>query len=484
MTKLNFKRSDLCAAALFGALLFFVAAFSSVGILHFDEHFQILEFLSHKLHGSAGEELAWEFKEQIRPWTQVGGYYFLAAPLKSFISVRGIEFLFRLLSSLLFLGALSSIFVTFEKDIKNKWAYLLTSLFLWFMPYLSARISSEVVAGAIGAIGVGLLIRKKEVLLREMLLISFLFTLCFYIRFHMAFLLIALLAHGLVFKTHSYKTLFSIVGLSGLFLIPMLLIDYWGYGSFVFTPWNYFEANILKGIAAKFGVLPFWWYFYFAQRTIGPGMGVVVLLSVLWFWARNPRHVITWMTLFFVLIHSLIGHKELRFIFPIVFFIPYILIKTFEDISIKVSSLNARRALAGLLLILGAVNLIYLIAAATRPSHQFFAFHHHMQGTDAYEDKTIFVRENEVRPEDIFHLKINFYGPWRYQTQKISGHAPESGLYYTGSGREFVELLKTDECELLYPHYSWFLEFQYGFKLKKRAMSSLWNCRTFSFLDK
>ena len=34
-------------------------------------------------------------------------------------------------------------------------------------------------------------------------------------------------------------------------------------------------------------------------------------------WVRFPRHILTWATLPFCLFHSAIGHKELRFLFPI-----------------------------------------------------------------------------------------------------------------------------------------------------------------------
>ena len=54
----------------FGSIFFF-----STGFQHFDEHFQILEFVNLKWGGIRGESLAWEYREKIRPWFQPWLFY-------------------------------------------------------------------------------------------------------------------------------------------------------------------------------------------------------------------------------------------------------------------------------------------------------------------------------------------------------------------------------------------------------------------------
>jgi hypothetical protein len=41
------------------------------------------------------------------------------------------------------------------------------------------------------------------------------------------------------------------------------------------------------------------------------------MAGLLLFWIRFPRHLLTWVTLPHFLVHSLIAHKEIRFLFPI-----------------------------------------------------------------------------------------------------------------------------------------------------------------------
>ncbi len=52
----------------------------------------------------------------------------------------------------------------------------------------------------------------------------------------------------------------------------------------------------------------------------------MLLAATVWFFVRRPRHVVTWMLLPFLFVHFLLGHKELRFFFPALFFAPYFLV--------------------------------------------------------------------------------------------------------------------------------------------------------------
>ncbi|MEZ0310179.1 MAG: hypothetical protein ACAI38_00300, partial [Myxococcota bacterium] len=67
--------------------LHLVAALLSKGYHHPDEYFQILEFARHKLLGTDGSELAWEYGARIRPWLQPAFY---AAIIKG-LSIAGLS---------------------------------------------------------------------------------------------------------------------------------------------------------------------------------------------------------------------------------------------------------------------------------------------------------------------------------------------------------------------------------------------------------
>lgn len=60
------------------AIIHLLAAVFSSGFYQYDEHFQVLEFLSYLQGRSSGSELPWEFQNQIRSWTQPMAYFGLS----------------------------------------------------------------------------------------------------------------------------------------------------------------------------------------------------------------------------------------------------------------------------------------------------------------------------------------------------------------------------------------------------------------------
>jgi len=74
----------------------------------------------------------------------------------------------------------------------------------------------------------------------------------------------------------------------------------------------------VQGGASGFGVSPWWSYVPLGFSTQG-FLFPILLVATLIFWVKRPAHVLTWSTVPFVLIHLLVGHKEARFLFPMVF---------------------------------------------------------------------------------------------------------------------------------------------------------------------
>ena len=109
-----------------------------------------------------------------------------------------------------------------------------------------------------------------------------------------------------------------------------LLADSWFYGRPVFPPLDYFRENIINGVAATFGVSP--WYEYVLMLLGRPThfIGTCMLLSLLCSCVRHFRSPVVWIVVFFIAGHSMADHKELRFLFPMAFFFPIMLIWTWE----------------------------------------------------------------------------------------------------------------------------------------------------------
>ena len=94
--------------------------------------------------------------------------------------------------------------------------------------------------------------------------------------------------------------------------------DCWLYGEYVFPSYNYFISNIIDDKAAYWGTSPWWYYFAETLLTAVPPVSVLLLLFLLrGTWSRRG-HLLVWCLLPFLAAHFAVGHKELRFMFPMV----------------------------------------------------------------------------------------------------------------------------------------------------------------------
>jgi len=77
-----------------------------------------------------------------------------------------------------------------------------------------------------------------------------------------------------------------------------------------YSYWAYFRENIVNHKAAGFGILP--WYYYFASLLVHTGpLALFALIGL----RRSP--ILGWISLAILLPHSLIAHKEFRYIYPV-----------------------------------------------------------------------------------------------------------------------------------------------------------------------
>jgi phosphatidylinositol glycan class B len=303
-------------------LLYTVTAWFSEGYHHPDEHFQVIELANYKLGRSPAADLPWEYEAQIRPGLQPA----LACTIIKTAELTGIQnpfiqaFLMRLLSGFLCLW----LYFGWAKRLDSqpgqagdylRWAVVL----LWFVPYLSVRFSSENMAGLSFAGGLLLLLQGLEKRPARLLLAGFLLGLSFFFRYQMGFAL-AGMAAWLCWQWYG----------SGKFVKPASLLfagfaaacilgfgsDIWLYGTYTFAPYNYFISNIVDNKAAYWGTSPWWFYFEQTVLTAVPPVSVLLLLFLgIGVW-KKQAHVLVWSLLPFLLAHIVVGHKEMRFMYP------------------------------------------------------------------------------------------------------------------------------------------------------------------------
>ncbi|MFI5183345.1 MAG: hypothetical protein ACHQNV_03020 [Vicinamibacteria bacterium] len=306
-----------------------VAAIQSDGFHHPDEYFQTLEFAGAKLGRTPLQDLPWEYTARIRSWLQPGLYYALANAWAAI----GVEdpfawtLSFRLLSGFLgWLAVLSLVLCVprwFPGEEARRVAVRVLCL-AWFVPYLAVRTSSESLAASCLTLALSLLVltpagsattsRDTRV---PTALAGVLFGLAFEFRFAVGIAAAGAIAWAAFVARIPLRRLSWLVAGVAVVVLLVLGIDRWGYGEWVFPPHEYLFVNLVEGAAAqRFGSLP--WYGYASIATEGPAAPLVLILMAVTVvaWLRRPLHLLTWATAPFVVVHVLVAHKELRFLFP------------------------------------------------------------------------------------------------------------------------------------------------------------------------
>ena len=238
--------------------------------------------------------------------------------------------------------------VLFPDDRRRRPAVILLAL-LWLIPYLAVRTSEESLGGSFLTLGFAIVLLGSSEAERPVtsdeesdrraagftpavgqrrifpvcttVLAGLCFGLAFECRFHTAIAAAGIMAWMLCYSGERWRpTLRMLAVMSGAIAVPLtlgLVADRWGYGNWTFAPWNYFYELLVQGKHNQFGVQPPWWYFTTLLTQPAAPLLVLWAIALVVTWVRFPRHILTWTTLPFCIVHSAIGHKELRFLFPI-----------------------------------------------------------------------------------------------------------------------------------------------------------------------
>lgn len=301
-----------------------ITAWKSSGFYHGDEHYQIIEFAGLKLGTHETNEVAWEYQHKMRPAIQV----FITYTVFSLSKVIGITsaftkvFLLRLLS-LLFSWWVIKVFVNglskhlnLQNSEKNILHYL--TLGLWFIPFLTVRFSSETWSGMFLLLSIAHVYRKEENP-NNILWVGLFSGFSFVFRNQMAFAILPLVIYLLPTLFKNKTNLLKYSAGAGIAIGLGFIVDYWFYGEMVFPPYNNYYYNIVEGAAATFGEnTPDYYFFALIHFPVSP-LGITLLLSLAVLLVFQPKNILPWIVVVFVIGHSFIGHKEARFLFPIAF---------------------------------------------------------------------------------------------------------------------------------------------------------------------
>lgn len=402
-----------------GISLFFhlVAGVMSIGFWDMDEHFQILEFMNYRMGRSGADRLPWEFRAEMRSWLQPFLYEGITRAATALGSRSPFEWArwIRIFSSLVGWGSLVGLslccFHWFSGPKLQRWRDLSIQFLciFWCLPYQHARTSSENLSGSLFWYGIVLWVLGRGQ--RFLFSLGFLLGLSFDVRYQIGIAVAAFFFWIWIFgKTSLQKSIPAILGCIAAIGLGLAL-DSWGYQKFAFTPWNYLHQNLILGKAANFGVTPFWHYIDDLALVLPP-FGILFLVGVFSAWSFYPTHVLSFVSALFVGVHSLLGHKEQRFLYPLVAIVPILCVMGLRGWSEKFSEkswklpqkmeLPLRALLVGLL----TYNTALLLISSLKPSTNHPKFY-----------QAVFEQKPEIRelyysgmnPFELGSNDVNFY---------------------------------------------------------------------------
>ena len=402
-----YKQNTFSLIIVLALAVYTITAFNSHGYYHADEHYQIIEFAGLKLGTHSHDDLAWEYKSQIRQGIQPI-VCFVIFKAFSYININDpydLALLLRLLSAIFAIG----VTVYFIKQTRtsidresDKTVYYLLSFFLWFIPVISVRFSSETWSGIIFLLSLAIYLndsnaKSKPFFIGMTLGLSFLF------RFQIAFAILGFGLWMLIIERLNVKHLMQMFSSFILIVFLGFIIDSWFYGELVFTPWKYFSKAIIEEPAFDFGTSP--WYFYIEKLLRSPSyfMGVPIILSFVILTIAKPKNHLIWCALPFIIGHSFFSHKEERFLFPIIYLIPIMLTKSYILINKLIVNHSFRKGFNYLLFAMFfSINSIGLIAMGQKSA-----------GLGRMEiTKYIHEKYGNQRINLIFSSWANPYDPW------------------------------------------------------------------------
>ena len=426
-----------------------IASIFSIGFYSDDEHFQILEPVAYLM--GINEQLIndptyyyWEWNEgrRIRPLIQIYFYFYLIKPFEYLQNPFLWSFILRFISSLIGFFSLLYLFFTFYKKYnfnKNSFNYFIFFCF-WFYPFLHSRTSSENLSLSIFILGLCLIYNyefdKKSLL--KLLTGVFLIGIAVDVRFNLIFSVAPLIGY-LVLKTFNFLKVILIIIAFISALAICIIIDsiFWGFYTNTFLQFYHFNmgpSNFLN----SFGIEPWWYYITETIISLSPLLSLIFLFSIIYFWFKKPFDYLTIITFFHFIILSYIGHKEIRYIFPLFIFAPFFIIYLIDNIH-NTYLLKLTKS------ILIISNLIFLFIALLYPLNSKVGVYKYLYTIDSKKE-IFYYGEN---PYQINNMEPYFYTKFLKKIQPLENNDYDDEYYLITNDFNFINNMEKN-CELKY----------------------------------
>lgn len=463
------KRLNDKSLFLLSLILTLVGSYFSYGFLHPDEQFYAMDFAAYKA-GILPEITTWEFKTMLRPWLLPA----IFTPFLMFFKFLGftpftMAWILRMLSGVISWWAL----VRLNKKLKDYFPgsisyniFVFFTHFSFFCFFMQLRTSSENWSTSLVIFGISLLLRKRPYL-TDYILGGIFLGLAFSVRHQTGLISLGFGLWLLLIKQVGFKNWLT-------YFVPAIAVgvgigfaaDCWGYGQITFTPWNYLYQNLVLDKISQFGTSPFYSYFVWIFKDLTPLWALIILIGFFRLLLQEATDWVIWSIFPFILVHIFIGHKELRFLYPVVPFILYSGAQFFPE-----RKLNFEPVRRYFYLTTVWVNFALLLFVFFKPAYTPLGLYKYVYQNDIKEIR-VFKNEQGQTPT----LEMPFYMKDGVRLITDSGLA-KSGTFFTTRYSE-LDYFTGGSCETLYSTYpKWLFQFNFFNWLSRSSIWVLTRCR-------
>lgn len=355
---------------LIGAIvLHLVTAWYSTGYHSEDEHHQTIGFAETWLGELPVEEQAWEYHARIRgtalPWIAVGVFKLADAiglhdPFNKALLLRLLTAALAIAVTLHFLRAVRSIITP------DLWKpFLVVTWALWFLPFQHVRFASETWSGLLFLLALAHAIdptRARGWAWRMGACLA----LAVWVRPAVGLMAVGLIAWLVLVRKEELRRLVPAL-LSFLVVITCTIaVDSLFYRTPTCSILRYTHTALVGDPDHPFDTLPWYYYAPWIFKYPIPPIGLCILGAfavLLW---KDRNHVLVWCIVPFILAHTFIGHKEVRFLYPLVDLVPWLLIAGFAAFREHVSIHRSIRY--GVIALLAVPNALALLVIVIAPA--------------------------------------------------------------------------------------------------------------------
>lgn len=414
-----------------------------MGSHHPDEHYQILELCNYKLGHSTLADMPWEYAEKCRSAILP----FIAWCIANTVAALGaynpfwVAFLLRLFSGLLaWLVAyrmLRLLLPELNTEIARK-KYVQCSMLLWYVPYIGVRFSSENIAGLLFFLAMTLLYRPKGAQSASVLQLfwaGFLLGLALFVRVQIGLAYVGLLAWLLLLAKLPLRSWIVLIVSGVCAAAAALCLDHWLYGQWTVSAINYFNIQLVQNKAAAWGTTAWWDYFWMFFQMAFPPIAIALLVTFFAGVYKRPRHPFTWLMVTFVIGHLLIGHKEMRFMYPMSLAFIYLACAGYDEVITKRLSEKWDRIIFRTLAV---VNAVLLTVKMLTPAQEAVCYYKFIYNQCRQQPVCLLARG--ASPYNTVGAEMRFYRHDRMQLKVFNDVSEVDGMLQKDGGNDLLYL--------------------------------------------